>query len=72
MSSKNNYDYWKNPEKPYPLQLNWVVVAGERRLSVLEDHDIIFDEYDLKIRRMVLDDVDSIKKAKKYEKQQNG
>ena len=49
---RENYDYWKNPEKPYPYTVYWKIVAGSRKLDVLEDHDIIFDEYDEKIRKL--------------------
>lgn len=48
-----NYDYWKHPEKPYPLTIWWKVVAGNRELSMLEDHDVVFDDHDMKIRRLV-------------------
>lgn len=47
-----NVDYWKEPEEGYPKTIYWKVIAGNRRLSVLEDHDIVFDDYDLKIRRI--------------------
>ncbi len=35
-----------------PKNINWVVIAGNRKLSVLEDHDVIFDQKDLDIRRI--------------------
>jgi hypothetical protein len=49
---KNNYNYWKFPQKPFPYNIYWKVIAGNRRLDVLEDHDLVFDEYDLKIRKI--------------------
>lgn len=48
-----NLDYWKYPEDGYPKTIRWKVVAGNRKLSSLEDHDLIFDEYDLHIRRLI-------------------
>jgi hypothetical protein len=32
----------------------WKIIAGppNRKLSVLEDHDVVFDDYDLKIRKL--------------------
>lgn len=49
--SKADYGHiYKND----PKTIYWRVVAGNRRLSVLEDHDLIFDDYDLKIRKMNL------------------
>lgn len=35
-----------------PKNINWVVIAGNRKLSVLEDHDVIFDQKDLDIRKL--------------------
>lgn len=38
----------------YPFIINWEVVAPEGgRLSILEDHDLILEEYDLKIRKLI-------------------
>lgn len=45
-------DYWKYPEEGFPRTIYWKVVAGNRRLTVLEDHDLVFDSYDLKIRKI--------------------
>ena len=33
-----------------PTTIYWYVVAGNRRLSVLEDHDLIFDQKDMDMR----------------------
>ena len=47
-------DYIKHAEKPFPFRINWVVVAGNRELDILEATDIVYDLYDLKIRKMEL------------------
>ena len=43
-------DYLKN--KPYNIW--WKIYAGPPgyRLNALQDHDLIFDDYDLKIRKI--------------------
>ena len=45
-------DYLNNK----PVNINWKIVAGPpgRKLSVLEDHDLIFDQRDLDIRGLDL------------------
>lgn len=51
--NNKNYDYWKNPEKPYPKNIYWEVIAPKgERLNVLMDHDVVFDDYDMKIRQL--------------------
>lgn len=36
-----------------PKTIYWKVIAPkDYKLSVLEDHDLIFDDYDLKIRKL--------------------
>ena len=53
MVKKNeDYEYWKHPEKGYPKTIWWNVLAGPNNLSMLQDHDIVFDAYDLKIRKI--------------------
>jgi len=41
-------DYWKYPEEGYPKTIYWKVIAGNRRLDVLQDHDLLFSENDQK------------------------
>lgn len=51
--NNKNYDYWKYPEKPYPKTIWWDVVAPKGyKLNALMDHDIVFDDYDMKIRKL--------------------
>jgi len=51
--NNKNPDYWKNPEKPYPQTIWWEVVAPKGyELGVMQDHDIVFDDYDMKIRQL--------------------
>lgn len=46
---KHDLTYLNN--KPYTIW--WKVIAGDpRTISVLQDHDLIFDDYDLKIRKL--------------------
>jgi hypothetical protein len=33
-----------------PKKINWIVIAGSRKLSHYEKYDLVFDEYDYKIR----------------------
>ena len=47
-----DYEYWKHPPKGYPKTIWWNVIAGPSNLSMLQDHDVIFDAYDLKIRKI--------------------
>ncbi len=35
-----------------PKRINWKVIAGMRKLSHYEAYDLIYDEYDLRIRKM--------------------
>jgi len=49
---RNMVDYWKFPEAGFPRTIYWKIIAGNRKLTVLEDHDLIFDNYDLKIRKI--------------------
>ena len=35
-----------------PKYINWKVVAGNRQLSFYEAYDVVFDDYDLKIRKI--------------------
>lgn len=50
--STKSYDYWKYPEKGYPHKIWWNVVAGPRELSILQEYDLMLDDYDYKIRRL--------------------
>lgn len=45
--------YWKYPEEGFPRMIWWKVVAGDFKLTPIMDHDIVFDNYDLKIRRLI-------------------
>lgn len=36
-----------------PKRINWKVVAGNRELSYYESYDLIFDQHDLKIRKLI-------------------
>lgn len=36
-----------------PKFIHWKVIAGERQLSFYEAYDVIFDEKDLKIRKLI-------------------
>jgi len=51
---KYDYNYHKNPEKGYPKTIWWKIVSGPpgERLSILQEYDLVFDEYDYKIRKM--------------------
>lgn len=52
MSRKlRNLDYLKNK----PKTIWWDIVAGPPgyELSILQDHDLVFDSYDYKIRQLV-------------------
>lgn len=35
-----------------PKIIRWKVVAGNRQLSYYESYDLIFDKYDLQIRKL--------------------
>lgn len=38
-----------------PKTIKWKVITPEgAKLSVLQDHDLIFDDYDLKIRKIII------------------
>jgi len=54
MRKSEDYEYWKHPAEGFPKTIHWKVVAGNRQLSVLEDHDLVFDEHDLAIRKVQL------------------
>ena len=47
----NKYDlsYLENK----PRWIKWKVVAGNRNLNRFEEVDIIYDDYDLKIRKLI-------------------
>lgn len=49
-----NADYLKYTEKGYPKKIWWKIIAGppDFRLSILQEYDLIFDEYDYKIRKI--------------------
>ncbi len=38
-----------------PKTIFWTVIAGNRRLDVLEEYDLIYDQEDLRIRKLPLD-----------------
>lgn len=44
-----NLDYLQN--KPYKVWWN-VVVPKDYKLSILQEYDLIFDDYDLRIRKL--------------------
>lgn len=46
--TKYDLNYLKNK----PKTINWKVVAGNRGLSFYEAYDLVFDVYDLKIRKL--------------------
>lgn len=49
--NNKNFNYWKETTKPYPKTIWWdVVVPKGAKLSIMQDHDIVFDDYDMKIR----------------------
>lgn len=51
--NNKNYNYWKEAEKPYPKTIWWNVIAPQgAELSILQDHDVVFDHYDMKIRQL--------------------
>lgn len=35
-----------------PKTIRWEIIAGDRELSYYEAYDLIFDDYDLKIRNV--------------------
>ena len=35
-----------------PRRINWKVIAGNDDLSEIQRHDVVFDNYDLKIRQL--------------------
>lgn len=39
--------------KRLPFYIYWKIVTGNRKLSVLEESDLIMDEYDLRIRKLI-------------------
>lgn len=45
-------DYIKNTEEGYPYILNWTKVVGPE-LHPIQMYDIIYDERDLKLRRLI-------------------
>lgn len=44
---KEGFDYLLNK----PKRINWKIVAGEE-LSKIQMYDLVFDDYDLKIRQI--------------------
>ena len=50
-----NTDYIKNCEKDYPKKIFWKIITGppDFKLSILQEYDLIFDEHDFKIRKMI-------------------
>ena len=45
--------YWKEPQKPYPKKIWWEVIAPRgAKLSILQEYDVVFDDYDMKIRQL--------------------
>lgn len=68
-SKQKNLDYLQLP----PKTINYRIVAGPpgARLSSLQDHDVIFDKYDLKMRKLDtsenltrFDDINRLRKNK--------
>ena len=52
-----NYDYWRNPKEGFPQRIYWRIVAGNRKLDILEESELIFDDRDLKIRQITEHDL---------------
>ena len=62
--SKNDPFYHKHAEKPFPQKIYWKIIKDGydkhgkiKKLSVLQEYDIIFDEHDLNIRKLKLEDL---------------
>lgn len=36
-----------------PKEIRWRVITGERDLNFYESFDLIYDDYDLKIRKLI-------------------
>ncbi len=45
---KSNLDYLKNK----PRTIRWEIIAGTRELSYYESYDLVYDQYDLKMRHL--------------------
>ena len=43
-----NLNYLKNK----PKTIRWKVIVGSRELSFYESYDLVYDQYDLKIRQL--------------------
>jgi hypothetical protein len=53
-ANKRNLQYLRDLEEGYPKRIFWKVIAPkDAKLSKLQQSDAIFDEYDLKIRKLV-------------------
>jgi len=44
---------WKKLDYTKPKFIHWKVIAGDPKLSFYESYDVVFDEYDLKIRGLI-------------------
>jgi hypothetical protein len=44
--------HWKEPEKPFPIRIKWVVIAGDRNIHPINLNDVVFDERDLRNRQV--------------------
>ena len=44
-------DYIKHAEKPFPRKIFWKHIAGPK-LTEIQKYDIVYDNYDLKIRKI--------------------
>lgn len=54
MAQKTNYNYLREHEDGYPKIIYWKVIAPKGiKLNSLMDHDIVFDERDMKIRGLL-------------------
>lgn len=53
IGAPRSLDYLKHPEKGFPRRIWWNVVAPiGYKLSFAQESDLIYDDYDLKIRKL--------------------
>lgn len=46
-------NYWKHPLPGFPKKIYWEKQYGPGKLTQIQEYDLIFDERDLKIRKLV-------------------
>lgn len=46
-------DYWRYSGDGFPKKIWWKVIAGPGKLSILQEYDLIFDQKDLRIRKLI-------------------